>query len=94
MKKLTLLLTFLMFGIFAFSQRQAVIPEKMKNLAQEKLPIASVDNSLNNNATNTDYKFGDWTEEKIGETVYDLQSNYDRLKRFYLFVCVKKRNFS
>jgi hypothetical protein len=85
MKKLTLLLICLMFGFAAFSQSRAVIPQSIKNLPLENIPIASVDESLNFSATYADYKFGEWTEENVGETVYDLQSNYACQNRMYLF---------
>ncbi len=85
MKQLTLLLICLMFGFAAFSQSRAVIPQSIKNLPLENIPIASVDESLNFSATYADYKFGEWTEENVGETVYDLQSNYACQNRMYLF---------
>ncbi|MCK4569807.1 MAG: T9SS type A sorting domain-containing protein [Bacteroidales bacterium] len=85
MKKLTLLLICLMFGLAVFAQSRPVIPQAIKNVPLENVPIASVDESLNVNPAHSDYKFGEWTEENIGETVYDLQSNYACQNRLYLF---------
>jgi hypothetical protein len=84
MKKLTLLLICLSFGLAVFSQGKVMIPREIKDLPLENLPIASVDETLNHDA-GAPYKFGEWTEEKVGETVFDLQSNYAVQNRMYMF---------
>jgi len=85
MKRLTLLLICVMCGLLVFSQTRAIIPQAVKTLSIEKVPIHSFTESQNPTNGTSDYKFGDWTEEKTGETVFDLQSNYASQNRFYLF---------
>lgn len=84
MKKLILLIACLMFGFSAFTQSRVPISSDLKSIALEKVPIASVDESLNFTA-NYDHILGDWTDEIVGETVFDLQSNYASQNRIYLF---------
>jgi len=85
MKKLTLLLICVMCGLLVFSQSRAIIPQALKTLSLENVPINSYTESQNTSVGTSDYKFGDWTEEMIGETVFDLQSNYASQNRIYLF---------
>jgi len=84
MKKLTLLLFCLMFGLSVIAQNRVKIPQAIQNTPLENVPIAGITESQNSIAS-YDYTFGDWTEEKVGETVFDLQSNYASQNRFYLF---------
>lgn len=85
MKKLTLLTMFAFFAFAAFSQSRSVVPQSVKNLAKENVPIVSFDEPQNLDAGTVGLKFSDWTEENVGQTVYDLQSNYACQNRMYLF---------
>jgi len=88
MKRLLTITLTLCFSITLFAQGERVKIAKT-NLKKciRHIPARIIDEGLINNTIgeNNTLKIGDWTEETLGETVFDLQSNYSMQHRIYLF---------
>ncbi len=89
MKKLLTLSFTLMIGLFVFGQSSRMyVPNSIKNMAIHNIPIMSYDEASVTNLPengNRGLNIGDWTEETIGQSKYDLQSNYSSQNRIFLY---------
>lgn len=74
-----------MIGLSILAQNRVRVPDELKALQVKNVSVLSYDDPLNMDNAYVQYKFGDWTEENLGTTIYDLQSNYACQNRIYLF---------
>lgn len=86
MKRIFTLSLAMLTGFWLFSQ--SLVPEKLQNLSQNGLSMhshISAQNEALSGDNDQNFKIDEWTEEIIGETVFDLQSNYSSQNRLYMF---------
>ncbi len=83
---LTLLLA-IGFSLNAQTERVKIPASVQSNCVDKNVPSGTIDQGILNNGISQEsntLKNEDWTEEAIGETQYDLQSNYSMQHRIYL----------
>ncbi len=89
MKKILLLTMALGIGLFAFSQKRAVIPKSVKNISFQRPLHRAIDETSNFQTTVVNHSVSsqskDVDEAQIGNTTYDLQTNSSVQNRFYRY---------
>jgi len=89
MKRLITLSLTLLFGLYVYGQSSRMqVQNSIKNMAVHDIPMMSYDEAPASNQLangNRSLKFDEWTEENLGESRYDLQSNYSSQNRIFLY---------
>ncbi len=89
MKRIFTISIMLSIGLAMFAQGERVkISKSIQNMCIKHIPARNVDQALINGTTGIEsntLKIGDWAEETLGETVFDLQSNFAMQHRIFLF---------
>ncbi|MFO8129684.1 MAG: T9SS type A sorting domain-containing protein [Bacteroidales bacterium] len=88
MKQLFTLAFALIVGLAAMAQQNRLqVPVELTNKQLDNVCLHAVDKSMNTSyeiMESPGLKFDEWTEENVGETRYDLQTNYSSQNRLYL----------
>ena len=86
MKKITILCLALFAGFAMIAQSSRLdVPKELRDLSIKNVAVSYNDQAGENSDVVPGYKFDFWTETKLGESRYDLQSNYSSQNRIFLF---------
>ena len=85
MKRLLLLSLIMTFGTFGFAQQRATISKQHRNFSKEKIPAIDETTNFSHETLPAANAYWPPTEEIIGTTFYDLQTNASMQNRIFVY---------